>query len=112
MVKSDLFNDYFSQQCTTIDNSSSNPSNISFETEESLSTFEIVSGDVVKIIRLLDPNKAHGHDEISIRMIKICSSLISKPLAILFRNCLESECFPKEWKKANIVPAHKKLINN
>ena len=41
-------------------------------------------------------------------MIKICASSISKPLAILFRNCLESECFPKEWKKVNIVPAHKK----
>ena len=41
---------------------------------------------------------------------------LQKPLAVLFRNCLESECFPKEWKKANIVPAHKKhdkqLIKN
>ena len=59
---------------------------------------------------------AHRHDEISIRMIKICASSISKPLAILFRNCLESECFPKEWKKGNIVPVHKKhdkkLIKN
>ena len=51
---------------------------------------------------------AHGHDEITIRMIKMCVSSIAKPLAILFRNCLESECFPKEWKKDNIVPAHKK----
>ena len=41
---------------------------------------------------------------------------ISKPLVILFRNCLESECFPKEWKKAKKVPVHKKndkqLIKN
>ena len=27
---------------------------------------EICSGDIVKVIRSLDPNKAHGHDEISI----------------------------------------------
>ena len=44
------------------------------------------------------------------------ASSIAKPLTILFRNCLESECFPKEWKKANIVPAHQKhdkqLIKN
>ena len=26
----------------------------------------------------------------------MCASSIAKPLAILFRNCLESECFPKE----------------
>ena len=110
LVKANLFNDYFSKQCTTIDNSI--PANINFETEESLSTFEICSGDIVKIIRSMDPNKAHGHDERSIRMIKICAFSISKPLAILFRNCLESKCFPKEWTKANIVPVHKKMINN
>ena len=56
----------------------------------------------------MDSNKAHGHDEVSIRMIEIWASSISKPLVILFRNCLEGECFPKEWKKANIVPVHKK----
>ena len=81
-----------------------------------MSTFEICSDDIVKIMRSLDPNKAYGQNEISIRMIKICASSISKPLAILFRNCLESECFPKEWKKGNIVPVHKEhdkqLIKN
>ena len=108
LVKENLFKEYFSKQCTAIDNNSSIPENKSFETEESFSTFEICSGDIVKIIRSLDLNKAHEHNKISIRMIKICASSISKPLTILFRNCLESECFPKEWKKANIVPVHKK----
>ena len=64
----------------------------------------------------MDSNKGHEHNEISIRIIKLCSSSVSKPLAILFRNCLESECFPKEWKKAITVPVHKKhdkqLIKN
>ena len=106
-VKANLFNDYFSKQCTITDNNSSIPANISFETEEGLSAFKICSGDIVKIIKSLDPNKAHGHDEIFIRVIKICASSIAKPQAILFRNYLESECFPKEWKKANIVPVHK-----
>ena len=70
--------------------------------------FHICSGDIVKIINSLDPNKARGQNETSIRMMKICASSISKPLAILFRNYLESECFPKECKKGNIVPVHKK----
>ena len=70
---------------------------ICFETEKRLATFEICLDDIVKIIRSLNPNKAHGHDEISIRIYPY-----GKPLAILFRNCFESECFPKEWKKANI----------
>ena len=49
-------------------------------------------------------------------MVKLCPTSISKPLSILFRNCFENKCFPKEWKKANIVPVHKKnykqLIKN
>ena len=87
-AKANLFNDYFNKQCTIIDNNSSVPANISFETKERLSTFEICSGDIVKIIRSLNPSKVHGHNEISIRMIRICTSSISKPLAILFKNCL------------------------
>ena len=116
LVKANLFSDYFGKLCTTIDNNSAILANTSFVTEERLSNFQICSGNIVKIIRSLHPNKAHGYDEISIRMIKICASSISKPLAILFRNCLESEYFPKEWKKGNIVLVHKKhdkqLIKN
>ena len=112
LEKANLFNDYFSKQCTTIDSNSPIPANTSFVTEERLSTFQICSGDIVKIIRSLGPNKAYGHDEVSIRMIKICASAISKPQAILFRNCLENECFPKEWKECNIVPVQKNMINN
>ena len=108
LEKANLFNDYSSKLCTKIDNDSAIPANTSFVTEERLSTFEIYPGDIVKIIWSLDPNKAHGHDEKTICMIKICAASIAKPRAILFRNCLESECFPKEWKKANIVPVHKK----
>ena len=116
LEKANLFNGYFSKQRTMIDNNSAIPANTSFVTEERLSTFEICPGDIIKIIRSLDPNKALSYDEITIRLIKMYASSIAKPLAILFRNCLESECFPKEWKKANIVPVHKKhdkqLIKN
>ena len=78
-----------------------------------MSTF---AGNIVTIIRSLDPNKANGRDETTIRIMKMCPCSISKPLAILFRNCLERESFRKEWKKANIVPFHQKhgkqLIKN
>ena len=39
-------------------NPSSVPENISFE--KTLTTFEICSNDIVKFIRLLDPNKTHS----------------------------------------------------
>ena len=56
----------------------------------------------------LNPNKAHGHDEITIRMLKICGDSIFRPLNIIFKTCLRTGKFPLEWKKANIVPIHKK----
>ena len=49
--------------------------------------------------------KAHGCDDTTIRMLKICDSAIVKPLAILIKNCI---IFPDNWKKSNICPIHKK----
>ena len=72
--------------------------------------------DIAKIIKNLNPNKVHGFDMISIRMIKICGESILKPLKIIFKSCLENGKFPIEWKKANFVPVHKRnnkqLIEN
>ena len=116
MDKADLFNNFFAKQCTPISNESTVPVNINFGIRERLSSLEFCVDDIVRIIRSLDQNKAHGHDETSMRMIKLCVSSISKPLHLIFRNCPETKSFPKEWKKTNIIPFHKKgdkqLITN
>ena len=69
-----------------------------------------------KIIRALNINKAHGDDDISIRMIKIGDSALMKPLSIIFNNSLKTGTFPCTWKKSNVMPARKKndkqLIHN
>ena len=62
----------------------------------------------MKIIKSLNVNKAHGHDDISIRMIKLCGQSIVKPLSIIFKNCIDNGIFPDIWKKSNIIPVHKK----
>ena len=77
-------------------------------TDNRLSSVSFSQDDIAKIIQNLDPNKAHGHDNISIRMLKICGSFIYKPLELIFKECIETGVFPCEWKKANIVPIHKK----
>ena len=41
-------------------------------------------------------------------MLKICGSFIYKPLEEIFKQCIDTGVFPFEWKKANIVPIHKK----
>ena len=41
-------------------------------------------------------------------MLKLCENSICKPLSIIFNDCLNEGKFPHEWKKANVVPVHKK----
>ena len=67
---------------------------------------------ILKIIRSLNPNKAHGWDEISIRMIKISDVALVNPLKIIFTNYLRRGVFPEIWKCANVVPVHKKNEKN
>ena len=71
--------------------------------------------DIIKIMPL-DINKAHKHDDISIRTLKICDLAIIKPLPNILRNCINNSTFSDLWKKSNICPIHKKgdkqIINN
>ena len=41
-------------------------------------------------------------------MLKLCESNITEPLYLIFKNCLSSHTFPDVWKKANVIPFHKK----
>ena len=59
-------------------------------------------------MRKSDQSKAHGHDKISIRMIKLNDKAICKPLHMIFTSCPEARVFPIHWQKANVVPIHKK----
>ena len=109
--KAQLFNDYFILQCTTIDTGSEIP----LETQRNpilINDFVISDEKILKIIRSLNPNKAHGWDEISIRMIKLSDVALVTPLKIIFTNCLRRGVFPEIWKCANVVPVHKKNEKN
>ena len=106
--KSEIFNTFFAEQCSLIPNKSVLPSQLTLLTENSLSTCNFSKKDILQIIRNLDSNKAHGHDMISIRMLKLCGDSICKPLELIFKTCLRNGRFPLEWKKANVVPIHKK----
>ena len=96
------------RQCSLVNNNSKLSSVLTKKTCQSLSAVELSTYDILKIIRNLNPNKAHGHDMIRIRMLKIYDESICKPLGIIFRSCLQNGKFPSEWKKANVVPVFKK----
>ena len=98
-----MFNDFFREQCWHITNGSSLPNNQTIETVARLSDINVDTDTIVKLIRPLDPNKALRSDGISVRMLRLSATSISKPRHILFNNSVINE-----WKKANIVPVHKK----
>ena len=48
------------------------------------------NNDVFKIIRSSNVNNAHGHDGISVRMIKLCEESLIQPLSLV--NCHIINC--------------------
>ena len=108
LAKANIFNRFFSQQCTNIVTSSSVPSDPCFKSDKRFSHIDFDINRISNTIRRLNPNKAHGHDGISIRMIQLSCESIAKPLCLLFRNCFEASTFPDEWKKGNVIPVYKK----
>ena len=74
--KANLFNKFFASQCTPLENNSSLPP-FCLKTDKSLSSLEISETDIFAIIKNLDPNKSHGWDNLSVRMIKLCGKSIT-----------------------------------
>ena len=106
-AKANIFNKFFADQCTPLNNNSKLPTNQLFMTQAMLRSLDFNEGEILKIIRVVNMNKAHGHNDISIRMIKICDESLLKPLLILFKNSLKLSCYPDIWNKSNIIPVHK-----
>ena len=106
--KANISINFFADQCSIVSNNSELPATCTNKTHESLSTINFSTDDIVKIIRNLDPNKAHGHDMITIRMIKICDTSTCRPLKLIFQPYLETGKFSIDWKKVNVVSVHKR----
>ena len=56
--------------------------NFSYKTEKILTSFDIKDDDILSIIKNLNVDKAHGWDQLSIRMIKTCGDAITFPLKL------------------------------
>ena len=113
--KAKLFNDFFSEQCKPIVNSSVLP-NFAFLTVKRIDELIISNDEISSLIRNINPNKATGSDGISGQMLLICDDSVTLPLKIIFSNILLSSTYPDIWKLANVIPIFKKgdkqLIKN
>ena len=109
--KAERFNCFFSKQCSLLAIHSELPTNLSFRTNKGLSSVKFSAEDIDKIIQGLNHNKTHGHENISIHILKICDDTICKPLEITLSQILINGLSSSEWKKGNIIPVHKKMMN-
>ena len=103
-----MFNTSFANQCTLLNNSSVLSNNLAKLTNESIDSINFSTDNISKIINNLNPNKTHGHEMLSILIIKLCENSICKPLSIIFNDSLKEKKFPRDWKKAHVVPVQKK----
>ena len=112
--KAKHFNDFFSQQCKPIINSSILPS-LNVLTDERIDHITILSDEITSLIRNLNPDKATGSDGISGQMLLLCDNSVVLPLKIIFQNILMTSIYPDMWKLATVTPIFKKgdkqLIN-
>lgn len=63
-----------------INNSSKLPTDNSHVTDRCLSAVTFSASHIAKIIQNFNSNKMHGHDNISISMLKIWGDTINRPL--------------------------------
>ena len=70
--KANIFNDICASICAPIHNSSCLPS-FTCRTGSRIKSFHVTDNAILAIMKTLDPNKAGGCDNKSIKMIKICS---------------------------------------
>ena len=90
MRKAQNFNNIFPKHCIPVENTSKLLINFFKRANNLFSTISFTKNGIAKITRNRNPNKAHGFDIISIRMLKICGDSAFLNL----RTCIESGKFP------------------
>ena len=78
-TKTTIFNDFFVKQCSLLKNDVVLPA-LFPRTSLILEDIEVSPRKILELVRSLDSNKAHGCDDVSISMLKICDEAIVLPI--------------------------------
>ena len=71
----------------------------------------ITLDEVEKMLKFLNSKKLAGTDRLPIKLVKLASEILSKPLFIAMNNSITSFTFPDRAKVATVVPIDKKTDN-
>ena len=107
--KAELFNSYSASQCTPVVNKSQ-LSSLKFKTSKRVEKITFTDDVINLIIKNLNVDKAHGWDNISIRMIKLYGKSITLILSLIFQSALNDGVFPDDWKKVMLSHVIKRTL--
>ena len=107
------FNKYFcsigEKLAENFENTNDNHKNyLRNKVENSFFFHEINESELDKEIENLDSKKSSGFDEISVKFLKICKSIILKPLVLIFNQSILTGQYPNNLKIAKVIPLFKK----
>ena len=106
--KAEAFNAYFVKQTLLDDSNTDLPADFPSFEQASFEDLLITEEEVLDQLKGLKTNKASGPDLISPRMLKEASKDICPSLTRLFNMSIRLGRVPSLWKRANVIPVHKK----
>ena len=83
---------------------------LSLTNEKSLFWAPVASGEICDYFQALDKRKAHGFDNLPIRLLKDSAHLISEPLSYIFNLSLENGVFPDVLKQQKLLQFTRKVL--
>ena len=104
-AKCKVLNNYFMSVFTKENMKSSL---INSNAQVSLTSVHLTEDDTLKVLKVIDPGKSCGPDEIPGRLLLEGASHLAKPLTQLFNLSIETGTLPMDWKKSNITAIHKR----
>lgn len=75
---------------------------------ETLTNIQVNPEKVKILLKNTNTKKAIGPDDISPHILHMCSDELANPLTSLFQTCVDEKVWPSLWKKARVIPVHKK----
>ena len=109
VAKANALNEFFvSQSAQMTDDFIPDNIPIAENVSPEINSIQIHNGNILKIMKSLNVNKACGIDGIGNNILKSCAESLAEPIELLATASLQAGCFPSAWKKSNVVPIFKK----
>ena len=105
--KANAFNNYF-MTASSIDDSNASVPETNRLFAGGFENLVVTTRDVNDQLKCLDTSKSFGPDLISPRFLKEGSDILAEPLCKIINNSLSQKVVPTAWKRANVIPIHKK----